>query len=244
MSCERIEELLAAHALGALPDADIAEVRAHLAGCAGCRAAGAGMRSAADILALSVEPVTPPRALRARVMAAVQADVRATAPPARAPWWRGAWRRIPAGRPLTAAGLAFAVATGALAVALVVHRGSGSPPPTVASACGLVGEPRTCGTLSWDPATHAGVLTVTGMEPIPTVGGVPTASYEVWLVRADHSAVAAAFLVPSPDHRTMTAALQGDLGAFVSVDTTREPAGGSDAPTGPDLLHIQLPAAS
>jgi anti-sigma-K factor RskA len=60
--------------LGALTDAEAAEVRAHIATCAECAAEARTMQAVTDEIAWSVEPIDPPPAVRASVMAAVAAQ--------------------------------------------------------------------------------------------------------------------------------------------------------------------------
>ena len=71
-------ELLPSYALDALEDAERAGVETHLAGCAACRAEVARLTAAADALAESVAPVTPPPDARRRLMARIAADRAAT----------------------------------------------------------------------------------------------------------------------------------------------------------------------
>lgn len=75
----RVRELLGAFALGALPEAEASGLRAHLDGCAGCRAELAeiaplaGDLSGVDPAALSAVP-SPPAGLGERIRAAVAAE--------------------------------------------------------------------------------------------------------------------------------------------------------------------------
>lgn len=68
---ERVEELLAAYALGGLDreEAGLAEraLIEHVPGCASCRAALEGFRQVAGELALAAPPASPPDTLRARL---------------------------------------------------------------------------------------------------------------------------------------------------------------------------------
>lgn len=247
MTHEEAELLLAAHAVGELAPGEEASLRRHLLACAECRRVGATFRDVSDRLALSVDDVQPPPGLRTRLLAQVYAEAsgrRVAAPPAPVPLWRRAWERIPARRSLTVAGAVGTLVAAAAAVLLAGHERVQAPSGpghfTVAS-CGLSGEPRACGSLTYDAATHQGVLTMTGLGDIPTVDGRPTAAYEVWLVRADHSAQAAAFLSRSPDGRSWTGAMQGDMDRVVAVATTIEPPQGSAVPSGTEVLRIDLP---
>lgn len=73
-SSQHPTELLAAHALDALEDAERADLETHLADCAECRAEVARLTAAVDALAETVAPVNPPAEVRRRLMARVAAD--------------------------------------------------------------------------------------------------------------------------------------------------------------------------
>ena len=76
MTCQEFEELSAAYALGAVTPEEQQAARAHIATCAKCTRLARQLRSVVDMLPLSVTQVTPPAALRERVLAAVQREGR------------------------------------------------------------------------------------------------------------------------------------------------------------------------
>ncbi|HEY6541190.1 MAG TPA: anti-sigma factor [Ktedonobacteraceae bacterium] len=76
MTCQEFEELSAAYALGAVTPEEHQAVRAHLATCPKCTRLAGQLRSIVDLLPLSVAQVSPPAALRDRVLAAVQQEGR------------------------------------------------------------------------------------------------------------------------------------------------------------------------
>src|ERR1700730_7718372 len=76
MTCQEFEELSAAYALGAVTPEEQQAARAHLATCTKCTRLAGQLRSIVDLLPLSVTQVTPPAALRDRVLAAVQQEGR------------------------------------------------------------------------------------------------------------------------------------------------------------------------
>ncbi|MEO8456692.1 MAG: anti-sigma factor [Chloroflexota bacterium] len=78
MNCDEIEELAGAYALGALPDDERAAVSAHLETC-DKHPEMAGLLATAASLALAVDEVEPPAALKSRLMGIVEAE----APPQR-----------------------------------------------------------------------------------------------------------------------------------------------------------------
>ena len=76
MTCQEFEELSAAYALGAVTPEEQQAARAHLATCPKCARLAGQLRSIVDLLPLSVAQVSPPAALRDRVLAAVQQEGR------------------------------------------------------------------------------------------------------------------------------------------------------------------------
>lgn len=250
LPCDHADLLLAAAALGPLDDEDVRTLERHLEGCASCRGLASEYRQAAALLPLAVDPVDPPPALRSRLMAQVHSEAAGTAraaPQPAHPRIRRLWSGIPAGRRFTVAGaLTTALAVTAAIVAVATRpaaTGPGTAAPVSVRACGLTAAPSACATLTYHPGSQDAVLSVRGLPPL-AVTGTPAGTYEVWLVRANHSTVPAAYLTLAPDGSTFTAAVQGDMSQYVAVATTREPPGGSRVPTGTEVLRLELPAPS
>lgn len=106
MSCESFERALALDVTGDLPEREAQALRAHLADCARCRAAGARLaRSQAALRALADEelPVDALRSVRRRVRETIAAE------PERGP------RTVPAWAWTAAAAAALALVAGAIA---------------------------------------------------------------------------------------------------------------------------------
>jgi Anti-sigma-K factor rskA, C-terminal len=245
ISCDDCDLMLAAHAVGALDPRDDDLLRRHVVGCAACQAAAAAYMQTAALLPVALEPVSPPPALRSRLLARVHAEAAGeTAPrPPRAGWAQRLWRSLPTGRALTLAGGLATVTAGALAVwsFVVPHRQTVPPAVLVSRACGLTPLPTACGELAYTPSTREAVLTVHGLPALPVVNHQPIGTYEVWLVRPNGSAQPGAYLSPAPDGHTWSAVLTGDISAYQAVATTREPQLGNVVPTGPELLRIARP---
>ena len=66
--------MLAAHALGALDEAEARELAAHLEGCAECRAEASAWLETAAALAYATPPVEPPAELRSRILESIHAE--------------------------------------------------------------------------------------------------------------------------------------------------------------------------
>jgi anti-sigma-K factor RskA len=129
MTCQEFEELSAAYALGALTPEEQQAARAHLATCPKCSQLAGQLRSVVDLLPLSVAQVSPPAALRDRVLAAVQQEGRVV------PIERGAQIRARRQKPswgwgtrlLATAAVVLLLLTGALtawSVSLQQHTGA------------------------------------------------------------------------------------------------------------------------
>jgi anti-sigma-K factor RskA len=245
ISCQDADVLAAALSVGSIDRADETTLHQHLASCADCRRLAGEYMAAASRLPLALEPRQPPPELRSRLMKAVYAEAATAAELARAAEpassWRRAWSRVPAGRGFTV----FAGAAGAALIAVgawALGDRQSSPPASASVAVNaMAAAPHAHGQLVMDRADQEAVLTVTGLpgpSQVAGSGGV----YEVWLIPAGGSPVAAAFLSQAPDG-TWTAAIRGDVSAFAMMAATVEPPGGSRAPTGPEVLEASLTGA-
>src|SRR5439155_16985351 len=75
VTCDEIEELAGALALGAALPEEVAAARTHLATCATGHPAVHELAATAALLAEAAEPVEPPARLRERILAAARADL-------------------------------------------------------------------------------------------------------------------------------------------------------------------------
>ncbi len=132
-------EVLGAYALDALPEAESARVRAHLADCHGCRAELDWLRAAVDTLPASVPQVEPPPELKARVMEIVEAEAEllraageaADRPPTPSRQRRRRWTGMPSLRPPLAFGAGLAAVAVVAVVAAVLATGGGTGTRTI-----------------------------------------------------------------------------------------------------------------
>jgi len=81
LTCDEVRDLAAGFVLGALEPAEMEAVRDHLASCSEAHEEVAELGGTATYLADAVEPVEPPSALGARIVAAVAAEAGAGAAP-------------------------------------------------------------------------------------------------------------------------------------------------------------------
>lgn len=240
MTCEEADVLAAALSVGSIDVGDEAALQAHLAGCADCRRVAGEYMAAAASLPLALDPVAPPAELRGRVMRAVYAEAAEAGRRARgtepASWWRRAWMAVPASRALTVAAAAAALAVIGLSSWAVISR---QTPATVAfTLAGTPAAPQAHAVLSYQRGSTDAVLTASGL-PDPGAVSPTDAVYEVWLIRANGSVLATAYLSRDPDG-TWGAGVRGDLSGYTAIATTAEPAGGSRTPTGPMVLQGSL----
>ena len=243
MNCDDADLMLAAAAVGALEEGETPGLRRHVAGCARCRTEGAAYARAADLLAVGVEPLTPPPDLRSRLMRQVHADVAAGAPKrgvTRDGWLRRLWGTVPAARGLTVAGGLGVAAATALAIwsFAVSHGGTGVVAVSVPN-CGSASGPAATCAVRYDPSARQAVLSVRGLPRPPS--SPSSRAYELWLIPPRGAPVAVGFLSPSPQGDTWTAAVSGDMSQYAALAATDEPAGGSTLPAGPEVLRVSLP---
>ena len=237
------EALLGAHALGALSEAEVLQVEAHLAACEQCAARAAEFRQIANGLLHLAPEVKPPAGLRARLMAALDGD----AQPAR--------RSNPAGRRLVWAGALAAVALLALNLSqwvrnaslqaqlesLAAQQGAGQTAQALRSypssqVVELEAE-GIRGTLVYDPGFPLAVLYIWGLEDPG-----PQQAYQAWLISADGTRTSGG-LLELPEEQGfawLVVRAPRPLQDYSGFGLTLEPADGSPLPTGPRILGGDL----
>jgi anti-sigma-K factor RskA len=236
---DRIEELVAAYALGACDGQERDLVEAHLVACAGCRALALRLSRPVEALPLSVEEVRPPARLRARILAAAAAGqvpeageppaprivtfpVRAERPPRRFPWQ---WAAV--------AVLALALA-GLGAWNVVLNQALHAAPARYA----LVGTGSLAGasgTVTVFRGQDAALVSLTGM-PAPPAGKV----YQLWLIDAAGHPTSGGTFTPSADG-TAQLGVDRPMADVRTVAVTREDGpSGARAPTMTPELAGQL----
>jgi anti-sigma factor RsiW len=220
-----------AYLLGALTDAERSAFERHLAGCAECRHELEALRPAAELLPRSVEQIEPPPSLKRSLMDVVEREAHAagTAEPRRAPLGerlRGLLRPV---RPLVAAG---ALAAAVLIGFGVAQLGGGDEARTVQASVNQSALPGASGRLDVKSDGEA-ILEVRGM-PSPGRGRV----YQAWVQRDG-------MVEPQPTFEVGTdgagaVAVPEDVSDAQAVLLTREPRGGSRAPSEKPILTVRL----
>jgi anti-sigma-K factor RskA len=219
-------ESVGAYALGALPELEAQIFERHLMGCELCQQELQLLTQAVEALPRSVPPHEPPAALKAKLMQEVRAEVQRRRPP------RERWRvPVPRLRPAiawTAAAIALVVG-GYGAAELARDDGGGRTLQAQVDMRRLSGG---SGSLSI-PEDGGAVLRVEGMPP-PGRGRV----YEVWVERRGEVQPVSIFDVDAQG--AGAAAVPGSLDDVSAVMVTREPRGGSEAPTEAPVVRVDV----
>jgi anti-sigma-K factor RskA len=243
MTCETIDELAAAYALGAVDPDEERAVGDHLAGCDRPHAEARELIGGGALVAAGVEPVAPSAALRSRLMATVAVTpqehrpsqpastpaMEVTAREARQPWWQARW--VPAA--LGAAGVAVILALGAWNLNLnqqVAERDAVIRAVASADAVHQVAGAAGSGLLI--EADGEATFVAEGLADLPA-GSL----YELWLIGPDGSPVAVGTLEDTQGIAMVP--LERAIGPATTFAVTVE-AGRVDAPTSDPVLVASL----
>jgi len=236
-------DLLAPYLLGSCTDTEAARVAEHLRDCPICARAAERLRPARDALMFAVTPSAPPPELKARVMAAVEAEARLfaaahspdAAAPARTPVRsRGRrllerWRAPVPAWALAACVLAL-VAVGAVLTTAVDRR-----PAPIREIVAQVDAAQA-------PAGRAR-LRIDGDRALLDVQGLPPAgrgrTYQVWLVTGTSRPRPTRALFAVASGRA-SVALPADARRADEVLVSSEPRGGSRSPTRAPVVTVSL----
>lgn len=264
MTHEQLRELLPALSLGALDADERREVAAHVSTCAECTAELAVLERVVEEIGLDAPPVTPPAALKGRVLARIENErTTQVSSMSRMP-------RSPA-RPLWAHGLALAasiaVAVGALLYAWALRSEVSilrqSVVATSDEAAKLRGELATL-RRNWVEVTRAmevlrapNMLRVDlkGQATLPsaagrafwsgaglmfTAEGLPALPkdkvYQLWTIKGAVATGAGTFVPDARGAASVTAIVAAGSAVPDAFGVTIEPAGGSTTPTMPIVM--------
>lgn len=231
---ERWREHVAPYMLGALEPEEAAEFERHLEGCERCRSEVRWFGTAVESLPESVPRHEPPADLRARLMAEVRADADKVAAAADG---EGRGRRIPAWlrgrgahgwRPL--AGLAT------IALVLVAFAGYqiGSGGGGTESKSTIVAGQAPGVTAKVERSGNSAQLRLANVKPLPEERVL-----EAWVQREGEIEAVEALFVPDREGNAST--MIPDMDGVEVVMVTREPAGGTEAPTSDPIVTIAIP---
>jgi anti-sigma-K factor RskA len=225
-----------AYLLGALEPGELDHFEAHLAECEICRRDVADLQVAADALPVSVPLVSPPPALKDRIMAVVESEAELLAASGRrADEPERPRRRRAGGRRFAGWLMRPGVA---LACALVLLAGGGL------AAILLTGgdETRTVVAETQSPRADvrleihedSSVLVAKNM-PAPPSGRI----YQVWLKRPGKDPEPTSVLWSTRHDGSAEVAVPGSLEGVEAVLVTDEPPGGSEEPSKPPVISAK-----
>jgi anti-sigma-K factor RskA len=223
----------APYLLNALGDAERQDFESHLLICAECREEVERLRPAADALPRSVTPLVPPPTLKASLMEAIQAPA-----PARRSLGERLRALIPdlgGMRPAAAwVSAAFLLAVGIAAGFGVAGITGGEDTRTVQASVDATRAPDASASLRvYGDGEKGAALRAHGLPKLPA-GRV----YQAWVQRGSEIVPESTFDV-SRDGGATTAVLE-DLRDADAVMVTREPRGGSRAPSEEPLMQVRL----
>jgi hypothetical protein len=235
----RLEEAVA-FALGALDAERVDDFKEHLQGCERCRQELRWLAPAVRALPEAVEPQTPPPALKERLMTEVRADVEADERRARegarrdrassragfGEWLRGLHVGGLTWKPLAGLAVVVLIVAGGIGYAVGTGGGAGGAHTTEApQPNGIVAKVVTEG----DRAE----VRLAGVKQLPE-GKV----LEAWVQRGNAVEPVPALFVPDQAGNASTTI--EDIRNVSLVMVTREPAGGTKAPTTKPIVEVPL----
>ncbi len=218
---------LAAYALGALETSEKLEVERHVEGCEKCREYLLWLDPAVDLLPASVTPRTPPPRLKRSLMSEVEADLKAQrqTEKAQARSQRGLWGTI--WRPVTAGVLSVVLVAGVTTGWLLW----GDDPESQtfqAESLAQIGPEMEA---SLEVQGDQGTLHVVKLPGLP-----PEKDYQAWIQRDGEMEPSSTFDIREDGEVQIEGSLEGAQGVYI----TREPEDGSEVPTEPILMGVEI----
>ena len=224
---DNISSLIAAYAIGAVPEDEVAPIRAHILTCEECFAEAESFAEVAAAMAELVEPVPLPEGFEETILTKVRAERPETSAPRERRWWR-------ARRPLIAG--AAAVLVGVLGFTTVSYVGSRARQrqyqETVAA---LVHDPDAFTLTGAGGAEAVLASTSTGSVLVAVdLGEAPAGrDYQLWLMKDGTPSSAGTFDVSDS---VVIIEYDDPISGYDGAAVTVEPDGGSDAPTTDPVL--------
>jgi anti-sigma-K factor RskA len=225
---DRIKSLIAAYAMGAVPEDEVPAIRSHILSCEECFAEAESYTQALSLLATSVDPVELPEGFTERVLQAARGETRFPAPTKVSFGARRLWRvLVPA---VAALAIVFLLGT---TFALV--RSMERQREYQAAVASLVADPDA---ISLDGPGGAGaVLASTGDGLVlvaVNLGEAPRGrDYQLWLMKDGVPTPGVTFDV---NDSVVVVESGDDISGFDGAAITVEPDGGSRQPTTEPVL--------
>lgn len=244
-TCETVEPLIAAYALGSLDPEEARLVDAHLASCPDCARALQDYALVAEGLLLSVPARQPRPAVRAKLIARISAAGERAAFDAPR-FLQRLWPLAVVAAFVLLLGLnlsnslrlrTMARAQAALAQQVSEDQASIALASYPSAHAALVRGSGAYGTYLYEPQLRIAVLYAWGLPPLE-----PDETYQLWLIEPDGDRVSGGIFQASEggDFTRLVTQAPQEMDAYVGIGVTVEPAGGSDAPTGERILGADL----
>jgi len=236
------------YATGALDGEDLAHFEAHLAvGCAVCEDHIRETRELLTHLPRSLSPLTPPPAVKVRLLDWISGEAAPTLQRPRVGWL---WWGIGAGA-LAAAGLLIALSWNLYETRQELQRLEGrvatlkgelaereanlqfltDPEIRIVQLAGLPSSPGATGRLLWNPISRTGLFLTIGLPQPP-----PDRAYELWAIAGAEPVPAGVFTVDRAGRALLRTPPLAAAKKFDKFAVTLEPAGGVQKPSGP--MHL------
>lgn len=225
---ENIRSLIAAYALGAVPEEEIPAIRAHILSCEECFEEAESFAQVSLVLTEAVEPVVLPPGFEERLFAQIRGEHVADPGPVSPRWFARSRRVLLAG--------AAAVLLALLAFTTVSYLGSAARQREYqAAVAALVHDPDAL-TLTGPGGAEAVLASTSGGSVLVALdlGEAPAGrDYQLWLMKDGTATPADTFDVSGA---VVIVESQRDLSSYDGAAVTVEPEGGSDAPTTEPVL--------
>lgn len=245
--CRDIEKLLAGYALKSLSPETAQQVEDHLVNCPSCQKILEDYLLLEDELRQAVPAVEPPTRIRSRLEAYTQPVPKTRTKMKPRGWFIPDWT--------AAAALAAVLMLIAVNIFLIrnnqqiLNRQNTLIEQNRAfqTAAALLTYPDTrveviddgtlYGTLVYDPDGSRAVLTVWGLDSLPS-----DQDYQIWLIEHDQNRISGGVFHNDQSGSYSSVMIESPfpLETFAGLGVTIEPAGGSPGPTGPKVLGIEL----
>jgi anti-sigma-K factor RskA len=242
---EQLRDTAAAYVLGALPEIEIQAFRREIMRDEELGRYVESLQAVGDVLLASAPPVEVPDSLGAAIMAEARRDQEVaelvTSPRA----GQSAGQSAPAksrgrlGRWLLRPAVGFAAAALLIVGAFAIGQGSdngGSTPPATSAAVAFapgVGTDTAGKVLPIGDGTKGAVVKLNNLNP-----NIGSDVYELWIAHGNKISRSSLFSVRA--NGTGISAIPEDISSADAIMVTREPAGGTDQPSGPVLAIAKL----
>jgi anti-sigma-K factor RskA len=234
MTHDEIQDLAAMHAIGALTPEEEAELRRHLATCSDCGRIAGELDESAALLALSLDPVTPPPGVKQNILGSLP---RRGDRPGAFQWWMTAAAAVFLGLWLWSFAQLRQTRDENARLQLERTRLSATIASISASrVIQLTGQeiaPRASANVFLDPAQRRAFVFMHGLPP-----NTQDKSYQLWIIRADQvkPQSAGVFSVDASGSAALVLQNLPTDTIIKALAVTLEPRGGVSAPTGQKYL--------